>query len=764
MSDLIDRLREDIEGMNKDLNIKSITVMSAVGTVPDNVTKVKFIVHSASRKIYKYEAEASPFIFKTFFNKIDKKRFSEAINLISPYITNYKDTKVVKETIEADNIRDIIHQCGGVFKAITDLENTIYIDKEGNPIEPTVYFDDANGSTKTLPVSKVNVENVKNKLQINEGIGQVLGTAALAGTLLMGNPGDAQAKHQPSVTQQEQKIDIDKLLYSIKQIESSGRVNKRSRYEAGVDRDLRKRFNKLGHNLQNALRKYGFQRVATSYGPYQILASTAYDLGYTGTPENLGNEDLSKQYVMDLVQKIINSSRTERVEDVISAYNAGLGRIGRNPEYVKKVMNHYNVNESIINEKIGNFDYSSVQIRTPKEIAEKIAEFVLSIPEEDLYTEEEGYGREIDSHITIKYGLITTNVEEIKDKLTNINKIKVQLGEISDFSDEEKPYDVLKLDVISSDLTKLNSKLSELENEDENPEYVPHLTLAYLKKGKIESYLGDNQFSNIEFEVSEVEFSSKDNVLTRMNLKNIDESTTIEKATEDIQDLINVQVSDPIVKNKIEGDYFKGLANGLIVAKACVDGKEPRFLNREGELEEIELKESDATQQEKAEFFHTRTNKHIGLVKEAAKKIVAKYPEFKELETIVNNHDSAKFEEPEHTPYIELTWNKFHSGNDSTPELMQATFHHVKASKHHPEYWSDEIGISKTSRDESTKCIDASKMPDIYVAEMVADWVGMSIELGKNTARQWYDKVRDTRWHFSTQQNELIDKLLKVFE
>jgi len=55
-------------------------------------------------------------------------------------------------------------------------------------------------------------------------------------------------------------------------------------------------------------------------------------------------------------------------------------------------------------------------------------------------------------------------------------------------------------------------------------------------------------------------------------------------------------------------------------------------------------------------------------------------------------------------------------------------------------------------------------MPDIDVAEMVSDWQAMSEELGTNTSREWYDKVKDVRWRFSPEQDLLIDKLLKVFE
>jgi len=72
--------------------------------------------------------------------------------------------------------------------------------------------------------------------------------------------------------------------------------------------------------------------------------------------------------------------------------------------------------------------------------------------------------------------------------------------------------------------------------------------------------------------------------------------------------------------------------------------------------------------------------------------------------------------------------------------------------------------LDPNDRDKSTECIDVSKMPDIEIAELISDWQAMSWELKTNTAREWFDRQRDVRWHFSDHQVELIDKLLKVFE
>lgn len=184
-------------------------------------------------------------------------------------------------------------------------------------------------------------------------------------------------------------------------------------------------------------------------------------------------------------------------------------------------------------------------------------------------------------------------------------------------------------------------------------------------------------------------------------------------------------------------------------------------------LEEIQ------SQEEKEAWFEERTNKHIERVKEAARKIVAKFPELKELLDKVEHHDEGKFKDPERDPYIELTWRHKNDNWKSykTPgtiddELINvATMHHVTSHEHHPEYWNPkEANIDPNDRDKSTRLLDASAMPRIALAEMVADWQAMSEELGKNTAREWFNKQKDVRWKFTPEQEEFIDKMLSVFE
>lgn len=190
------------------------------------------------------------------------------------------------------------------------------------------------------------------------------------------------------------------------------------------------------------------------------------------------------------------------------------------------------------------------------------------------------------------------------------------------------------------------------------------------------------------------------------------------------------------------------------------------------------LLEETIDQNEKEAWFEERTGNHIALVQKYAKMLADANPEFKEfwankLLDNVAKHDASKLEEPERTPYIALTWK--HKNDDwksyktpgtiSDKEINDATMHHILNNEHHPEYWNkEEANLDPANRDKSTRVMDASNMPPVALAEMVADWAAMSEELKKNTAREWFNKQKDVRWHFSDEQVDLIDRMLKVIE
>jgi len=96
--------------------------------------------------------------------------------------------------------------------------------------------------------------------------------------------------------------------------------------------------------------------------------------------------------------------------------------------------------------------------------------------------------------------------------------------------------------------------------------------------------------------------------------------------------------------------------------------------------------------------------------------------------------------------------------------MNKATEHHVKskANGHHPEAHSPkEVDlISRKDRDKPPKeIIDVTKMPELDIGEMVADWLSMSEEK-KSEPKDWAKKNINIRWKFTKEQEDLIYELI----
>lgn len=139
-----------------------------------------------------------------------------------------------------------------------------------------------------------------------------------------------------------------------------------------------------------------------------------------------------------------------------------------------------------------------------------------NIPDADLYTEE-GHGRELKPHVTLKYGLLDEDPEMFFKDLPN-KPITFTLGAVSRF-DTNPEYDVLKIDVTSPELSELHKLISDkYPNEDSFPEYQPHLTLAYVKKGAGKQVEGNTSFDNIADKFVTVLFTNKNNDMFKKHL------------------------------------------------------------------------------------------------------------------------------------------------------------------------------------------------------------------------------------------------------
>jgi len=144
-----------------------------------------------------------------------------------------------------------------------------------------------------------------------------------------------------------------------------------------------------------------------------------------------------------------------------------------------------------------NYSYATTDIEVPSEMAEFILEWnQLNIPEDVLHVDEDGgKGREREPHITVKYGLLSKEIPpELYELAKQTPPFPVMLGKVSLFTTNPE-FDVVKLDVESPWLHKLNRMISDqVPHEDTYPTYHPHLTLAYVEKGSCEHMVGDDPF------------------------------------------------------------------------------------------------------------------------------------------------------------------------------------------------------------------------------------------------------------------------------
>lgn len=179
--------------------------------------------------------------------------------------------------------------------------------------------------------------------------------------------------------------------------------------------------------------------------------------------------------------------------------------------------------------------------------------------------------------------------------------------------------------------------------------------------------------------------------------------------------------------------------------------------------------------QEMIEHFKYRTGFHLWCVRKWSDKIAAlndKRIDRTLLDKERDDHDELKWLEPEFTPYVLISWNyrckrigtPFDLPSDIKNKMHEATFHHIKRHRHHPEFWDDGVTINalnKNDRDRPSdgEIVDGTKMPMTYVASMCADWFAMSEELSGHPAKWAADNI-NVRWKFTNEQIGLINDLI----
>jgi len=170
-------------------------------------------------------------------------------------------------------------------------------------------------------------------------------------------------------------------------------------------------------------------------------------------------------------------------------------------------------------------EFSCVQLEAPKETADKVLEFSKSISDDEIYVDpkDPSFGREEEPHVTLKFGLHTDESKDLEPVLKGEKVLTAKLGKTDIFASKEgAPYDVVYVTIESEDLKRLNKKISDsMEHTDTQPEYIPHMTVAYVKPGVGEKYKGKDTLEGTEVAFDKVQFSGKDKQKTDIALEAI---------------------------------------------------------------------------------------------------------------------------------------------------------------------------------------------------------------------------------------------------
>lgn len=114
------------------------------------------------------------------------------------------------------------------------------------------------------------------------------------------------------------------------------------------------------------------------------------------------------------------------------------------------------------------------------------------VKEEDIYESQgDDYGYEDDAHLTVLFGIHDDEVkhEQIFDVIRNIPELRIGIQEIGIFENDE--YDVVKLNVPRQKyLLDLHERFKEFPHTLTFKDYNPHMTIAYVQKGKGKKYVG----------------------------------------------------------------------------------------------------------------------------------------------------------------------------------------------------------------------------------------------------------------------------------
>jgi 2'-5' RNA ligase len=149
--------------------------------------------------------------------------------------------------------------------------------------------------------------------------------------------------------------------------------------------------------------------------------------------------------------------------------------------------------------------YATTQAVPPEEVRALVQAARDQIDHDDL-DPDEGFGP--DPHVTILYGLGDDQEREATEILKKAGPLKAKIDAVDTFENDD--YDVVIFRLESEDMQRVHDELDTLPNDNEWPEYKPHMTIAYVQPGLGRKYADrlESDLVGKNFVANQAEFSN----------------------------------------------------------------------------------------------------------------------------------------------------------------------------------------------------------------------------------------------------------------
>ena len=144
------------------------------------------------------------------------------------------------------------------------------------------------------------------------------------------------------------------------------------------------------------------------------------------------------------------------------------------------------------------------------------------INDKDVYSKlldgKEDFGRTPDDeyHVTVLYGLHgEVTDEQVKEVLYSEDIPTIELNDITLFTNDD--FDVVKVDIKSEGLNKLNKEMCKYPYTTDYPDYHPHMTISYVKSGEGKQY--ERKLDGLEATPSHYVYSKVDGSKVKIPFK-----------------------------------------------------------------------------------------------------------------------------------------------------------------------------------------------------------------------------------------------------